>query len=500
MASKGLVVLSSPPYTQASSSTEYLGLYYVDAYLRKQGIKTIILDGTRLEVEEFADRVSGYDPLLVGITLPTHFLSHQVSLLADALKQRSRAKVVVGGHFLCFRAIEFLEYAPSVDFAVIGEGEITMSELIKALEQEQDGLDVPGIAARTSRGRIISTMRRTAIRELDSLPYPTRPKSVPVFSVASSRGCYMKCGFCSVWQYARRLGGQRWRARGSAGVISEVQNILHQYPQARAVSFVDDVFLGRSSTSRERAIEIADGLSGLARPIAWSVACRSTDTDERLLSRLILGGLRSVHLGIESGSNDVLKRLSKGLSVRENEEAISIIRGLNLSLIPYFIFFEPEMTLSDVSENIEFLADLDLARPSLMRVKVEPYPGTTIYQRYKELGLLNEGDMSYTIVFKNRSVMLLCETFRQIFRPFLSLEQKILQAEFEADIDPRSGRCAKLDTVRKRWKVLSSRTAEAARQLLEEVSRTNNISPTALEEAKKKLLPFSGKGQNSSTF
>ncbi len=489
MARDGLVVLGSPPSTQASPSTEYLGLYYVDAYLRNRGIATLVLDGAGLRVGEFADRISGYDPSLVGITLPTYFLSHHVSLLADALKERSQAKVVVGGHFLCFSAVEFLEYAPSVEFAVIGEGEITMLELFKTLEQGRDPLGIPGIAARTSQGGVVSTMRRTAIAELDSLPYPTRPKSVPVFSVASSRGCYMKCGFCSVWKYAQRLGGQRWRARSPAGIISEVGGILQRYPQAKAVSFVDDVFLGRSNMSRERAIEIAGGLSDLTRPIAWAVACRSTEIDEEILSRLKQGGLRSVHLGIESGSEDVLKRLSKGLSVRENEEGVSIVRSLGLSLRPYFIFFEPEMTLRDVSENIEFLANLDLARPSLMRARVVPYPGTSIYQRYKELGLLDEGDMTYKIVFKDHRVMLLCEAFRQIFKPSLSWEQKILQAEFEADIDSLSGSSQKLDTVSKLWEVVSSRVAEAAKELLEEVTRTHDISPAGLEKAKKKLLP-----------
>jgi len=487
MSAVGPVVLCSPPSKRASPFTEYLGLYYVHAYLRKQGVKAVLLDGAGSKPGEFADEIASYHPSAVGITMPTHFLSRQIQLLANAVKKRCQTKIIVGGHFLCFKGIEFLEYAPSIDIAVLGEGEVTMWELLSTFQQGTTELDVAGIAIRTGCDRIRTTMQRGAYGELDSLPFPTRPKKVPAFSIATSRGCYMRCDFCSVWRYAEFLGGPSWRTRSPANVVAEIDSIIKQYPHAGAFSFVDDAFLGGSKASRERALAIADRLAVVSPPVAWSIACRSNEVEEHILYRLKRGGLRSIHLGIESGSEDVLKRFAKGFSVRESEEAVSTVRKLGFSLAPYFIFFEPEMSLDDVAYNIRFLEKLDLARPSMMRVKVVPYPGTSIYERYKRLGLLSEGPMSYDVAFLNQSVGLLSDVFRETFKMALAQEQELLREEFEADIEARCGKLERFIETQRRWKQLSAHCTTVAWRLLECVTGKKQISPYHLQKARENL-------------
>jgi len=467
MRSSRPVILCSPPDSRAAPDVEYLGLYYVDAYLMEHGIDTVLMDGSGMETDAYADQICAHSPSVVGITLSTHYRAPQVRQLASAVKARSQPSVVVGGHLMMFRAVEFLRYAPDIDFAVVGEGEVAMYELVRTLSNGEDPSDLPGVVCRNSDRRIRTSGSRPPVENLDSLPFPSRPKRVPVFSVASSRGCPGKCGFCSVWRYAKELGGAPWRPRTADNVVAEVKSILARYPEARTVSFVDDMFLGYSAEGRARAVEIGERLAALQPSVPWAIACRPDEVVKSPLDHLTKQGLRCVHLGIESGSNRVLARFAKGTSAEANKRAISIVRSHGLSLKPYFMFFEPEMTLADVADNIDFLEATTLARPTLMRERVIPYPGTVLYERCKQLGVLKESEMVFQTRFVSYEVACLCDAFRETFKAGIAEEQEIALAEFEADIEAWRGNYGNLSEVNKRWEDLSVRTVRAAKWLME---------------------------------
>jgi hypothetical protein len=186
---------------------------------------------------------------------------------------------------------------------------------------------------------------------LDQLPFPVRPflDAEETVSVLASRGCYNGCSFCLI----PSLDGGRtvWRSRTAVNVAAEVAELVER--GKRDLYFVDPNFIGPGESGRARAMELSRALSELK--IAFGMETRAIDVTEPLLAGLRDGGLRSLLLGIESGSPRVLKRLGKNTTVAHNERAIAAVRGIGIEPEIGFIMFEPSSTLEDIAENLRFL-------------------------------------------------------------------------------------------------------------------------------------------------
>ncbi len=374
---------------------EHLGLGCLASYLRGEGIDTQIVDGhfDRLDARDIARRVSELRPTVVGFTI---FFSNQAEALATARLVRglpSVRHICLGGHHASFRPGSLLA-DPAVDAVVRGEGELTLTELVRRVRRKQEWRDTPGLAFRDDAGGVRHTGARALIPDLDALPFPDRSvyrrrlREEGVADVASSRGCYACCSFCSVSAFYRLGQGTGWRARSPRHIVDEMERLAEE--GARHIHFVDDNFMGRGETGRERARAFGRELLRRKLELTFDLDCRPTDVHEETFAFLQTAGLRAVGTGIESMIPRQLKLYRKGTTVEQNLRAIATLERLGLDYRLYYIPLDPYATVEELIESLDWMERIGLSHfiegqiPAWLVV----LEGTTLIERLRREGVL----------------------------------------------------------------------------------------------------------------
>lgn len=374
-----------------------LGLGYLAAYLKQQEIpvETVI----ELAPELTLEMVERHEPDIIGISTVTRDYNKSVAF-AQAVKSRFNLPIIVGGHHIspiphtlpgCF------------DAAVIGEGEVTLAELMKSFIKEgrldPDRLkDINGIAFHSDTGYVAINKEREQIQNLDILPRPDRSlydmdeAMVPTYdwsfvepmnmtSMSSSRGCPYDCIYCSsaaFWKKYRMFSAQY--------VVDEIEEIVNVY-QADAIMIVDDLF----TASRKRLRQIAELMEerALAGKVKFWVNARANILDEEIAALLKRMNAFHVGLGFESFSPPVLARLKKDtVTVEQNHRAFNVAKAAGFDVEGCFIVGSPGETLMDMAKTYEFLRDSNI--DSFGVQVMTPLPGTEIWRMAEQEGLVSE--------------------------------------------------------------------------------------------------------------
>lgn len=288
---------------------------------------------------------------------------------------------------LAYRRI--LKDTPEVDSIAVGECEETLVELAGRLSKHQDWRDIRGLAYRASDGVGMAAPRMPEANP-DKFPFPLRDQqSEGTTSILASRGCYNHCSFCPVPAFYN--DGPLWRGRSPHNVLNEMTQLLDR--GIRDFYFVDPNFIGPGKKGRERTRELIELLQPLG--ITFGMETRPNDLDGEILERLAAAGLQSLLLGIESGSAAVLGRLNKRASLQAGERAIHLCRAVGVEPEVGFLMFQPDSTLEDLGQNLEFLhrndllGRLDRTANVLCHCQIV-LMGTSDYRRFKEQGRLIE--------------------------------------------------------------------------------------------------------------
>jgi radical SAM superfamily enzyme YgiQ (UPF0313 family) len=202
----------------------------------------------------------------------------------------------------------------------------------------------------------------------------------PYVSLYTGRGCRSRCTFC-LWP--QTVGGHRYRTRSVASVLAEAALAFQLFPQVKELFFDDDTF----TDDRPRAEEIARGLASLG--ITWSCNAKA-NVPRETLRVLADNGLRLLLVGYESGNQQVLNNVKKGLRVDRARQFASDCRDLGITVHGTFILGLPGETKETIQETIRFAREVN---PHTIQVSVAaPYPGTELYRRAKENAWLPEDD------------------------------------------------------------------------------------------------------------
>jgi anaerobic magnesium-protoporphyrin IX monomethyl ester cyclase len=338
--------------------------------------------------QEVQDVVATYAPAVVGISAKSaNFASARV--VARLVKEvDARTLVVMGGPHPSAVASEALAY-PEVEVCVVGEGEATLVDVLHVLDRGAELADVQGIVYRTPR-RLVSTPRRDPISDLDSLGFPNHfaaevlnhHQQYPLHafrSVFATRGCPNNCFFCG----SREVWGRRVRFRSPHNVVQEIRSL--QSKGLEHIHFDDDTFGVHPRYLRALCEEIATHCPGLR----WSCEIHVNLVSDENVSLMKQAGCVSIQLGIESGSDRVLRAIRKGYTIAEAMRACEIVKGHDIGLEAFFMVGFPqetEATLGDTLRAIERI-DCDKTIYSIFT----PYPGTEAYAYCKEKGLIGEG-------------------------------------------------------------------------------------------------------------
>jgi hopanoid biosynthesis associated radical SAM protein HpnJ len=307
--------------------------------------------------------------------------------VAEALKTHN-PELIVGfvGAKVAVEPEQSLLASDAIDFVAREEFDFTIAEVA----DEHPLTSVDGLSYRDAGGRVVHNKDRAILTDMDRLPFVTpvykrdlRPEDYyigyllhPYVSLYTGRGCRSRCTFC-LWP--QTVGGHRYRTRSVASVVAEADLATHLFPQVKEVFFDDDTF----TDDRERAEDIARGLA--ARGITWSCNAKA-NVPRETLQVLRDNGLRLVVVGYESGSQQVLNNVKKGLRVDRARRFAADCRDLGITVHGTFILGLPGETRETIEETIRYARDVN---PHTIQVSVAaPYPGTELHRRATEEGWL----------------------------------------------------------------------------------------------------------------
>ena len=367
-----------------------LGLAYISGYLKQQGHTVLLLDpdAQALSFDTVIEKVKEFQPALIGLNALTPNFNI-AARYAAGMKKTCQATIVLGGVHASALPKDIISAHPQFDYAVIGEGEHTIQELVAALESGQpDHCSIRGLAFRKDNDTVV-TAPRPFINDVDSLPFPDRTQiplsnyhlhkhmslGLPHADMLTSRGCPFSCIFCA----SHLTLGKTYRPHSPGYVLAEIR-YLTQTHGIKHLVFQDDTF----TLDRSRVVEICDRIISGKLDIKWSCWARVNTVDRELLTLMKRAGCFSVGYGVESADPEVLKLLRKGITPRQCVDAFRISHELGLKTLGFFILGCPGDSVDTMQKTIDFSIRLNPA--IALFSKLIPYPGTELYSRYAAAG------------------------------------------------------------------------------------------------------------------
>lgn len=385
---------------------ENLALRYLVSACERAGMRAVVVPfAAEPEIARVATAALAERPLVIGLSMTFQSRCREFIQLARELRARGFAgHLTAGGHFATLAAGELLRDVPEIDSCVRNEGEETLVDLIGVARRaaqrgaRPDAAElaaVAGIAARDVDGQVAFSPRRR-LPPLDRLPWPDRDRpsartlGVVTATVLGSRGCYAECSFCSIASFAREASGPRFRLRAVPAVMDEIEE-LHRSRGVRVVNFNDDTFF---LPSREKNIERLGELSREARrrgldDLSFVLKCRPDDVHEAYFDALAPISVIRAYVGIESGNDDGLTSLARGVTLEENERALRILRERGIYHTFNLLLFDPDSTMETIAANVDLLEAHADVPWNFCRTEI--YVGTPLEARLRREGRL-EGD------------------------------------------------------------------------------------------------------------
>ena len=397
------ILLANAPYSlyerygdlaSVGSTLPHLGLLMLGSVLRKSGHRVRIIDSTAqiLDNKETLEEIKIFQPDIVGFTGVTPSILKAVKMASMVKDLYPSIPILIGGpHFTAIPEKTLMDY-PVFNYGVVGEGEITIVELVNALASNRKPSNVPGVAFREN-GRVRFNPPRPPIMNLDSLPFPAwellddfpskyhpalfKYKRLPSTHIISSRGCPHKCIFCDTSVFSRRV---RFH---SPEYVLEMVDFLVKYFKIKEVVFEDDQFL----VKQERVAEICEGLLNAKFDIAWSCSGRVDSVNDLALLKLMKrSGCWQINYGIESASQKILDFAKKAITIEQVEKAVSLTRKAGILAKGYFIFGLPFETEKTMKNSIRFAKQIPLADVSVFMLT--PFPGSRMYDIAEQYGTI----------------------------------------------------------------------------------------------------------------
>ncbi|GBC62387.1 radical SAM protein [Desulfonema ishimotonii] len=294
-----------------------------------------------------------------------------------------------------------LHHSAAVDTIAVGEPEHTLCELADGLNRIRHLSRIPGLAF-TKRSEIRFSGIRQPEKDPDVFPAPLRCHNPgDTVMILASRGCYNHCTFCPIPPFYNR--GALWRGREPEKVVAEMAHWKDQ--GASDFYFADPNFIGPGKKGRDRAMKMAE----LIRPlgITFGMETRPDDLTPEVLEALTDAGFKSLLLGVESGSPDLLASLHKSASRNVSAEALQLCRDAGVEPEVGFLMFVPESTLDDLAHNFRFLEENQLLdrldrTANLLCHRQIVLMGTSGFEKFENQGRLVpsgpvgfQGDVAY---------------------------------------------------------------------------------------------------------
>ncbi len=335
-------------------------------------------------------------PDVVGTTMCTAYAASAFRVAEISKAIYPACPVIVGGPHATVRAEEILAICPAVDYVVRGEGEITAREVIAAIADSSGGSvkaegpdgatleAIDGLSFR-ERGAIRHNPPRDKIKDLDAFAPPDRtlmmnratysPEDMGL--IITSRGCPFSCTFCAT-------DNRQVRYRSIDHVLREIRHVRATFGTVH-FTLKDDSF----TVDKKRVAEFCAALTHEGLRIGWECNTRVDLVTEEMLRTMKRAGCNSVKVGIESGSEQVLRRMNKRITLDQIRAAARLFREVGIHWTGYFLIGTPGESLEDIGRTLALMYEV---RPDFAAIGVyEPFPETVMFHEGIRRGLVKPG-------------------------------------------------------------------------------------------------------------
>ena len=365
-----------------------LGLLYIGACLEKAGH---LLDFIDIDIDSFNEEKliryineTNQDMIVFGSTKVT---INEVLKLSSLIKNTTNKPIIVGGIHATVAGKE-LTKDRNIDFVIKGEGEQTVVELVKVLENGHRFSEVKGIYYK-NKGKVVFTGDRALIENLDNITFPARhllkhpfdyipPDAlrIPVATIMTSRGCPAGCTYCCT----KLIFTRRMRFRSIKNVVDEIEDAIENHG-FKEIHIMDDCF----TVSKKRVFEFRDEIKkrGIKTTFLLPNGVRADQVDEDILKVLKDLGVLSLGFGVESGNQRILDNIKKGIKLDRIREAFKLSKKYGFETWGFFMIGLPGENKKTVKDTIDFAKELDPDFAKFLILK--PFPGTEVFEQlYQE--------------------------------------------------------------------------------------------------------------------
>ena len=382
-------------------------LGYIASMLRQIGIAPIIADypAEKKQWLDFKEDLKKIQPdfLVMSITTPT---------IRDDMKAFSIAKelnpsiftIAKGAHFYTCNKEDLREAIYDVmDVAIIGEAETIINNLILAKRKDTDLSKVKGILFKDHHNQIVQTEFEPFWTNLDKIPFPareliknqlyTRPDTgEPQATIQTSRGCPSQCIFC----LSPIISGSKLRGRSIGNIIAELEECVNKY-HIRNFFFRADTF----TMNKRMVIDLCKEIIKRKLNISWVANSRVNTVDEERITWMKKAGCWLVAFGIESGNDEIQKRIKKGTTRTQAREAVELCKKFRIKTFGFYLIGFPWETKEMIMDTLNLASEL---RCDFSEIHIAiPYEGTEFYEIAQDYGILEETVVGYNY-FSNPAI------------------------------------------------------------------------------------------------
>lgn len=379
----------------AKSGTIYypFWLAYAAGYVRKAGFEVDLIDAPAagLEMDFILNRLRDFSPSLIVIETSTPSIYNDVKI-ADTIKKSIPDVVVllVGTHVSALPA-ESIKLGELFDGVALREYDSTVLEAADALEKRKPISSVKGLALRDGE-KIVTNDLQPFVKNLDDIPFATEVYRdylriedyffsaglYPQVMIITGRGCPFGCRFCV---YPQTFHGRSYRPRSAQNVVDEFAFVAEELPQVKEINIEDDTF----TVNQKRVAEICQGIIDRKIKLSWTANVRA-DLELETMKLMKTAHCRLIIVGYESGNEEVLKKMNKGISLSQLEEFAKNSRKARLLVHGCFMVGNPGDNRQTLQDTLDLA--IKLAPDTAQFFPLMVYPGTDTYNWARERNLI----------------------------------------------------------------------------------------------------------------
>lgn len=386
-----VAVYSKSKIKAAIGQRPLLSLAALAGYLLREKCEVNIIDLIFYNdpVKDLKEKIRAYQPSYVGITFTTPLYNEGRVLAEEVKKEFPDITLICGGVHTTIMPEDVLNNT-KFDIAVVGEGDITLTEIVSGKPLNK----IEGIVYKKN-DKILKTKPRPLIKNLDDLPYPAfelydikkyinpilTARKNPVGTIETSRGCVFGCTYCN-----KSVFGRNFRYKSPKRVVDEMEYLIKL--GFNELHIWDDNF----ATNLERAKEICKELIKRNSNITWRLECgvRCDCIDEEFFKLAKQAGCYGVSFGFESGNDEILKTINKGETTEQMRIAAKWAKDAGLMIYGFFMLGLPGETLETMNQTINFAKELD---PDYAKFTITvPFPSTKLFDDWEKQGIIKTKD------------------------------------------------------------------------------------------------------------